>query len=105
LRRRRKISVDVVDLLSESPIEEFIGLIEYEHLDMASAEVATSDHVSHASWRTRDNMLAIIEFADVFANVCASNAGMTLDVHVVTESHNNILDLGRKFASGREDEC
>ena len=45
-------------------------------------------------------MLAVVEFADVFADVCTADAGVTLDVHVVAESHDDGLDLGCEFAGG-----
>jgi hypothetical protein len=49
-------------------------------------------------------MLTIVELPDILSDVCASNASMALNVHVVAEGHNDGLDLGRKFAGGGKDE-
>ena len=100
LCRRGQVAVYVVDLLAETTVEELISLIEDEHLDVASTKVAAANHIGDTSRCTRDNMLAVIELADILANVCASNAGVALHVHVVAKSHDDRLDLSRKFACG-----
>ena len=41
-------------------------------------------------------VLAIVQFADVLTHVCPADAGMTLDVHVVTEGQEH---LGRGLTS------
>lgn len=103
LGRGREVSVHVVDLFPESLVKEFVGFIEDEHLDVASAQVATSDHVGHTTGGSRDDVLAIVELADILAHVCASDTSMALHVHVVTKRHDNALNLGRQFSSGGED--
>lgn len=102
----REVTVDVVDLLTESAVEEFIGFIEDEHLDVAGSQVAPADHVRDSAWCSRDDVLAVIEFSNVFTNICPSDTSVTLDVHVVTEGHDNGLNLGCKFASrGKDKGC
>jgi hypothetical protein len=54
---------------------------------------------------TRDDVLTVVELADVFADVCSTDTGVALNVHVVAEGHNDGLDLGCQFTSGRQDEC
>lgn len=49
-------------------------------------------------------MLAILEFPDVLSNGGASNASMTLHVHVVAKRKNNRLDLRCQLTSRREDQ-
>lgn len=49
-------------------------------------------------------MLAILEFSDVFAYGRSADAGMALDIHVVTQCEHDGLDLGCEFAGGGEDE-
>lgn len=101
-----EVTVDVVDLLTESAVKEFVGFIEDEHLDVTGAQVAPADHVCDSAWCSRDDVLTVIEFPDVFTNICSSNTSVTLDVHVVTEGHDNGLNLGCKFASrGKDKGC
>lgn len=103
LGRRREVSVHVVDLFPESLVKEFVGFIQDEHLDMTSAQVSTSDHVSHATGGSRDNVLAVVQFADIFANVRSSDTSMALHVHVVAKRHDNALNLGRQFSRRGQD--
>lgn len=75
--------MDGTDLGSESLAEELIGLIKDEHLDVAGAEVSSLDHVEHATGGSRDDVLSMVELADVLANRGSSNAGVARRVHVV----------------------
>jgi hypothetical protein len=92
-------------LLTETSVEKLIGFVENEHLDVACAKVAAANHVSNASRGSRDDVLAVVKLADVLADICSSNARMALYVHVVTETHDDLLNLGRKFTGGRQHEC
>jgi hypothetical protein len=49
-------------------------------------------------------VLAVLEFSYVFTYGRSADAGMALDVHVVTKCQHNGLDLGCEFAGGGEDE-
>ena len=89
LSGRREVTVDVVDLLAETTVEQLVGFIQNEHLDVASAQVAATDHVGDTSRSTRDDMLTVVQLANIFANVCSSDAGVALNVHVVAEGHND----------------
>jgi len=42
--------------------------------------VATTDHVDYSAWGAGNDVLAIVEFADIFADVGAADAGMALDL-------------------------
>lgn len=42
--------------------------------------MATTDHVDYAARSARDDVLAIVKFADVFADVGATDAGVALDL-------------------------
>ena len=95
LRRRRQVPVHVVDLLAEASVEELVGLVQDQHLDVSGAEVAAADHVCHTAWGPGDDVLAVVELADVFADVGAADAGVALYVHVVAECEQDGLDLGR----------
>ena len=39
---------------------------------------------------------------DIFSEICATNAGVTLNIHVVSESKNNLLDLYSQLSGGRQ---
>ncbi|KAI6751992.1 hypothetical protein HG531_006688 [Fusarium graminearum] len=99
---RGKVSVNIVDLLSESLVEELVSFIEDQHLDMSSAQVSSPNHVRHTAWGTRDNVLAVVELADIFTNVCSSDTSVALDVHVVTQRHDDGLDLSCQFSCRRQ---
>lgn len=99
-----EVAVDVVDLLAEAAVEELVGLVEDEHFDVRGLEVAATDHVGDATGRAGDDVLAVFELADVFADVGAADARVALHVHVVAEGHDDGLDLGCEFAGGGEDE-
>lgn len=49
-------------------------------------------------------MLAVLKLTDILANGGSADAGVTLDVHVVTEGENNGLDLGRELTGGGQNE-
>lgn len=104
LGRRREVSVYIVDLLPESLVEQLVGFIEYQHLDMAGAQVAASDHVGDTSRGSRYDMLAVVQLADVLANVCSSNASMALHVHIVAQCHDDTLNLGCQLSCWGKDE-
>lgn len=104
LGRGRQISVDVVDLLAEALVQELVGLVEDEHLDVAGAQVAAADHVGDAARGARDDVLAVVELPDVLADVGAADAGVALHVHVVAEGHDDGLDLRGQLAGRGEHE-
>ena len=49
-------------------------------------------------------MLPVVQLSDVLTEVGASDAGVALDVHVVTQGQNNLLDLDRQLPSGGQAE-
>ena len=102
LSGRREVTVDIVDLLAETTVEQLVGFIQNEHLDVAGAQVAATDHVGDTSRSTRDDVLAVVELADVFADVGSTNACMALDIHVVAEGHDDGLNLSCQFTGGRQ---
>lgn len=95
-----KVAIHIIDLLAEAAVKQLVGFVENEHFDVARAKVAAPDHVGDATGGARDDVLAIVELADVFADVGAANAGVALHVHVVAEGHDHRLDLGGEFAGG-----
>ena len=53
---------------------------------------------------TNDNMDSIVEFHHVFPHGGAANAGVALGAHVVSKSHDDLLDLLGQLPSGGQDQ-
>ena len=53
----------------------------------------------HSSWRPRHHMLAVVQLPDVLTHIGASDAGMTLDVHVVSQSQQHLHTKGTNSQS------
>lgn len=98
LRCGWQVSVNIVDLLSKPPVEQLIGFVQNQHLDVSRSQVSPPDHISHSAWRARNDMLSIVQLADIFTYIRAADAGVALNIHVVSESHDDVLDLSRQFA-------
>lgn len=103
LRRRWQVAVDVVDLLSEPLVKELICFVQDEHLDVPRPKMASSNHISYPSRCARNNMLAVVELANILPNVGAADAGVALHVHIVAQCHDNRLDLSSQFSCGGQD--
>jgi hypothetical protein len=84
---------DVIDLLSETTRQHLIGLIQNEHLHVVSLEDPTLDHVLDTTRSTDDDLGTLLESLHVVTNAGATNAGMALNVHEVTDSDDDLLDL------------
>lgn len=50
-------------------------------------------------------MLTVFKFPDVLSNWSPSNTRVTLDIHIVTQSKDNGLDLSCQFTCRREHQC
>lgn len=51
------------------------------------------DHVVDTAWSSHHNVDTSLQFAHVLAHHGATNAGMALGVHVVSEGQHHFLDL------------
>ncbi len=47
-----------------------------------------------------DNLRTVLQGLHILTNAGATNAGMALDAHEVTDGNDNLLNLLGKFASG-----
>ena len=104
LRSGREVTVDIINLILEALVEELVGLVQDEHLDVARAEDAAPNHVEDLAGRPGEDVLAVFEFTYILADGSAADARVTLHVHIVAQSEDDGLDLRREFASGGEDE-
>ena len=91
---------DIVDLILETAGKHLIGLIEDEDFDVIHAHVALGNHVQDTTGGTDDEVLAILELLDVLTDGSTTNAGMDLDLHVITEGEGDLLDLKGKLTGG-----
>lgn len=104
LGRGRQVSVDVVNLILETLVEQLIGFIENEHLDVFGSKSSSSDHVEHTAGSTGNDMLPIFELLDVLSDTGTTDTSVALHVHVITQSENYVLDLNGQFTRRRENE-
>jgi len=95
---------DLVDLVLETAGQHFIGLIETEDLDGVGPEGPAVDHIVDATGSTDDDVNTLLQFGHVLTDVGSTDTGVAFNVHVVTESDDDLLDLLSKLAGGREDE-
>ena len=64
--------------------------------------ITLHSHTKHASWGARYNMLATVQLCNVFPDIGAPDAGMTLDTHVVAQCQHHLLYLSGQLPRGRE---
>jgi len=95
---------NIVDLILETAGEHLIGLIEDEHLHGVGLEGTTVDHVEDTTGGTDDDVGTSLEALHVIADVGTTNAGVALNLHEVTESDDDLLDLLGQLAGRGEDE-
>jgi len=94
----------LVNLVLEPAGQHLISFIETEYLDIVSPKRSAVDHVIHPARGTDNDLDTLLELRHVLADISAADAGVALDVHVVTESDDDFLDLLSQLASGRENE-
>ena len=95
-----QVAVHVVNLLLEPLVQHLVSLVQHQHLDAAGAEGPPPDHVEDPARGAGDHVLAVVQLADVLAEVGASDAGVALHVHVVSEGEHHLLDLNCQLTSG-----
>ena len=100
----RKELEDFVDLLREPAREHFVGFVEAEHLDVVGAESTTVDHVEYTTGCADDDVGTLLELSHILANVGPANAGVALDLEVVTEGDDDFLDLLGELSGGSENQ-
>lgn len=89
----RQVSVDVINLLLESLVQHFVRFVEDQHFDGPCPKHASSNHVKDAPGSAADNVLAIVQFSYVLAQIRASNTSVALHVHEIAQCQNDLLDL------------
>lgn len=74
-------------------VQHFVSFVEHQNFDASSPEGSPLDHIKHSSRRPADYVLAVVQLADVFAEACAANTSVTLDVHQIAQGED---DLGSR---------
>ena len=95
---------DLVHLVLETAGKHLVGLVKAEHLEVVGAESTSVDHVVDTAGGTDNNLGTLAELGHVLTDVGTTNAGVAVDVHVVTESDDDLLDLLGKLTGGSKDE-
>lgn len=65
---RGKVSVHVVDLVLETLVQEFVGFVKNQHLDVPRSQTPSPDHVKHPPGRSGYDVLAILQLPDILPN-------------------------------------
>ena len=102
---RGEVAVYVVNLVLEPLVQQLISFVKDQHLDVSCPQATSTNHVEDSSRGSRYDMLAVFEFAYVFANGRAANASVTLDVHVVPQRQNDRLNLSGELAGRGKHQC
>ena len=102
---RWKVSVNLINLVLETPAQQIVRLIEYKHLDVPRPKTPPPNHIENPTGCARHDVLPILEFANILADRGTVNTRVALDVHVATQSEDDRLDLSPKFSGRRQDEC
>jgi len=105
LRSWGQVTVDVVNLVFETFVEQLIRLVKDKHLDVPRTQVPAPDHVEDATGGARNNVYAVVKLSDILANGSATDACVALDIHVVSKGEDDRLDLSCQLASRGKHEC
>ena len=84
--------------------KHLISLIKNEHLHSIGLQEATLDHILNSAGSSDDNLRTILKSLHVVTHTGTANAGMALDVHEVTNGHNDLLDLLSQLTSRSKDQ-
>lgn len=84
--------------------KHLVGFIQNEHLHVVGLENTACDHILNTARGTDNDLWAILKSLHVLANICATNAGMALNAHEVTNGDNDFLNLLSQFTGWGKNE-
>jgi hypothetical protein len=84
--------------------KHLVGLVKDEHLHAIGLEEATLDHIVDTAGGTDDDLGTVLEGLHVVTDAGATNAGMTFNVHEVTDGDDDLLDLLSQLTGGSKDQ-
>ena len=94
---------DVVNLILESTRKHLICLIEEKLADAVKTECPTVDHIIDTTGSSDNNVDTILKGADIVTDSSSSDTSMDLNIHEVSKSDNNLLNLLSQLTGGSED--
>lgn len=95
---------DVVHRLGETLAQHLVGLVKGKDLHAVGLQEVSVDHVEHSTGGTDDDLRARRELGNVLLDGGTTDAGVAVDVHVVTEGDNDLLDLLGQFSGRGQDQ-
>lgn len=84
--------------------KHLIGLIKNEHLHAVGLQESALDHVLNTTWGTDNNVGTILKSLHVITNAGTTNACMALNIHEISDSNNDLLDLLSQLTGWGEDQ-
>lgn len=100
----REALEDLIDLVFETTAQHFVSLIQAEHLDGGSAKNLAVNHVKDTSGSSNDDVDTVLEDAHVLGNGSTTHTSMDLDVHSLTNGHDDRLNLNSQLTSRSQDQ-
>ncbi len=100
----RQHAGDLADGMDEAEVEHLVHFIEDENLDLGEAQGLALDEIDEAARCRHENVNAVAKVLDLAANADAAEDHEALEPHVLAIGAEAVMDLGREFAGGREDE-
>jgi len=92
---------NVLDLGLEATGEHLIGFVQHEELEVLGLEESSLHHVVDTAGGSDNNVGAAgLELLDIVLNDGTTNAGLDLNVHVLTNGVHDVGDLHRELTSG-----
>mmetsp|Transcript_17574 Transcript_17574/g.36132 ORF Transcript_17574/g.36132 Transcript_17574/m.36132 type:complete len:370 (-) Transcript_17574:53-1162(-) len=95
---------DVVDLLLETARKHLIGLIQEELLHAFQSQGSSGDHVVDTTGGSNNNVDTCLESTNVVTDSGTSDTSVDLNVHVISKSQNNFLNLARQLTGWGQDQ-
>lgn len=84
--------------------QHLISLIEDENLDSIGLQSTALDHVVNTTRSTHNDVDTILKNLHVITDDGTADTGMALDIHEVTNGHNDFLNLLGKLTGGSKDQ-
>ena len=85
-------------------LQHLISLIKDQHLYFSGVQIPLLNHIKDSSWSPTDHMNSHLKPSDVFLHRFSSQAGMNLDIQMVSQSHSNFLSLLSKLSNWWQNE-
>lgn len=96
---------DVLNLSLEATGQHLVGLVEHEQLEVLGLEESSLHHVVDTAGGTDNDVGATsLELLNVVFDNSATDAGLNLDVHVLTDGVDDVSDLHGQLTGGSDNE-